>query len=74
MAHRVQVLDPDPACPARFVVDACVSADFSDARAAGFARGADVVTLEIERIAPDALLRMPRRRSPLASGGVGAHP
>ena len=54
--YRVQVLDPDPACPARFVVDACVSADFSDARAAaGFARGADVVTLEIERIAPDAL-------------------
>ena len=54
--YRVQVLDPDPACPARFVVDACVSADFGDARAAaGFARGADVVTLEIERIAPDAL-------------------
>lgn len=54
--YRVQVLDPDPACPARFVVDACVSADFSDARAAaGFARGSDVVTLEIERIAPAAL-------------------
>lgn len=54
--YRVQVLDPDPACPARFVVDSCIVADFGDARAAaGFARGSDVVTLEIERIAPDAL-------------------
>lgn len=54
--YRVQALDPDPACPARFVVDSCVTADFADARAAaGMARGCDVVTLEIERISPDAL-------------------
>lgn len=54
--YRVQVLDPDPACPARFVVDSCITAEFSDARAAsGFARGCDVVTLDVEGIAPDAL-------------------
>jgi 5-(carboxyamino)imidazole ribonucleotide synthase len=54
--YRVQALDPDPACPARFVVDCCVTADFEDARAAaGMARGCDVVTLEIERVSPDAL-------------------
>lgn len=54
--YRVQVLDPDPACPARFVVDSCVTADFEDARAAaGLARGCDVVTLEIERISAPAL-------------------
>jgi 5-(carboxyamino)imidazole ribonucleotide synthase len=54
--YRVQVLDPDPACPARFVVDSCVSAPFSDARAAaGLARSADVVTVEIEGIDGDSL-------------------
>ncbi len=54
--YRVQVLDPEPACPARFVVDTCICADFADARAAsGLARGSDVVTIEIESIPPDAL-------------------
>lgn len=54
--YRVQVLDPDPACPARFVVDACISAPFSDARAAaGLARSSDVVTLELENIGADTL-------------------
>lgn len=54
--YRVQVLDPEPACPARFVVDTCICADFGDARAAaGLARGSDVVTVEIESIPSDAL-------------------
>ncbi len=54
--YRVQVLDPEPACPARFVVDTCICAEFSDARAAsGLSRGSDVVTFEIESIPPDAL-------------------
>ncbi len=49
--YRVQVLDPDPSCPARFVVDACFEAAWDDARAAAqLARGSDVVTLEIEQI------------------------
>jgi 5-(carboxyamino)imidazole ribonucleotide synthase len=51
MGYRIHVLDPDPGCPARFVVDQCVEADWTDAReAARLARGCDVVTLEIEQI------------------------
>jgi 5-(carboxyamino)imidazole ribonucleotide synthase len=51
MGYRIQVLDPDPAAPARFVVDACIEANWDDAReAANLARGCDVVTLEIEQI------------------------
>jgi 5-(carboxyamino)imidazole ribonucleotide synthase len=51
LGYRIQVLDPDPSCPARFVVDACFEAAWDDARAAGdLARGCDVVTLEIEQI------------------------
>ncbi|HEY0564726.1 MAG TPA: ATP-grasp domain-containing protein, partial [Terriglobales bacterium] len=50
--YRVQVLDPDPSCPARFVVDACFEATWDDAsEAAALARGSDVVTLEIEQVA-----------------------
>ena len=52
LGYRVQVLDPDPSCPARFVVDACFEAAWDDDRAAAnLARGCDVVTLEIEQIA-----------------------
>jgi 5-(carboxyamino)imidazole ribonucleotide synthase len=51
MGYRIEVLDPDPACPARFVVDSCIEAGWDDAReAANLARGCDVVTLEIEQI------------------------
>jgi 5-(carboxyamino)imidazole ribonucleotide synthase len=51
MGYRIHVLDPDPGCPARFVVDQCVEADWSDAHeAARLARGCDVITLEIEQV------------------------
>jgi phosphoribosylaminoimidazole carboxylase (NCAIR synthetase) len=51
MGYRIHVLDPDPGCPARFVVDQCVEAGWDDTReAARLARGCDVVTLEIEQI------------------------
>src|SRR6202046_5967014 len=51
MGYRIQVLDPDPACPARFVVDECIEAGWNDSRqAANLARQCDVVTLEIEQI------------------------
>ena len=51
MGYRIHVLDPDPGCPARFVVDQCVEADWTDAaEAARLARGCDVITLEIEQI------------------------
>jgi 5-(carboxyamino)imidazole ribonucleotide synthase len=52
MGYRILILDPDPACPARFVVDGCIEAGWDDSReAANLARGCDVVTLEIEQIA-----------------------
>jgi 5-(carboxyamino)imidazole ribonucleotide synthase len=51
MGYRIQVLDPDPACAARFVVDSCIEAGWDDPReAANLARGSDVLTLEIEQI------------------------
>jgi 5-(carboxyamino)imidazole ribonucleotide synthase len=51
MGYRILVLDPDPGCPARFVVDGCIEAAWDDSRgAAMLARGCDVVTLEIEQI------------------------
>jgi 5-(carboxyamino)imidazole ribonucleotide synthase len=51
MGYRILVLDPDPGCPARFVVDGCIEAAWDDSRgAAMLARGCDVVTLELEQI------------------------
>src|ERR1700736_2097109 len=51
MGYRVQVMDPDPSCPARFVVDACFVGSWDDPKAASdLARGSDVITLEIEQI------------------------
>jgi 5-(carboxyamino)imidazole ribonucleotide synthase len=56
MGYRILVLDPDPGCPARFVVDGCIEAAWDDSRgAANLARGCDVVTLEIEQIAPRSM-------------------
>lgn len=56
MGYRVQVLDPDPNCAASVVVDRVVAARFDDAAAAAaLASQCDVVTLEIEKIAPAAL-------------------
>ncbi len=51
LGYRIHVMDPDPSCPARFVVDACFEGDWDDAHAAAdLARGSDVVTLEIEQV------------------------
>jgi 5-(carboxyamino)imidazole ribonucleotide synthase len=51
LGYRIQVMDPDPSCPARFVVDACFEGSWDDARAAAdLARGCDVVTIEIEQV------------------------
>lgn len=56
MGYRVQVMDPDPSCPARFIVDACFQGGWDDALTAAYlARGSDVVTLEIEQISLDCL-------------------
>jgi 5-(carboxyamino)imidazole ribonucleotide synthase len=68
LGYRIQVLDPDPSCPARFVVDACFEAAWNDARAAAdLARGCDVVTLEIEQIAV-AALEAAERYAPVRPG------
>jgi 5-(carboxyamino)imidazole ribonucleotide synthase len=68
LGYRVQVMDPDPSCPARFVVDACFEGAWDDARAAAnLARGSDVVTLEIEQIAV-ASLEAAARYAPVRPG------
>ncbi|MGC2404523.1 MAG: 5-(carboxyamino)imidazole ribonucleotide synthase [Acidobacteriaceae bacterium] len=68
MGYRVQVMDPDPSCPARFVVDACFVGSWDDARAAGdLARGSDVITLEIEQISI-ASLEAAERHAPVRPG------
>jgi len=68
MGYRVQVMDPDPSCPARFVVDACFVGSWDDAKAAAdLARGSDVITLEIEQIAI-ASLEAAERHAPVRPG------
>lgn len=58
MGYRLRTLDPDPQCAARYVVEEHVVGSFDDADAAGWlARSSDVVTLEIEKIAPESLDR-----------------
>jgi 5-(carboxyamino)imidazole ribonucleotide synthase len=68
MGYRVQVMDPDPSCPARFVVDACFVGSWDDAKAAAdLARGCDVITLEIEQIAITSL-EAAARHAPVRPG------
>jgi 5-(carboxyamino)imidazole ribonucleotide synthase len=70
MGYRVQVMDPDPSCPARSVVDACFEGAWDDAKAAAdLARGCDVVTLEIEQLSLD-VLRAAARFAPVRPGEV----
>ncbi len=68
LGYRVQVMDPDPSCPARFVVDACFVGSWDDAKAASdLARGSDVITLEIEQISI-ASLEAAERHAPVRPG------
>ena len=68
LGYRVQVMDPDPSCPARFVVDACFVGAWDDAYAAAdLARGCDVITLEIEQISI-ASLEAAARYAPVRPG------
>jgi 5-(carboxyamino)imidazole ribonucleotide synthase len=56
MGYRVRVMDPEPKCPASFVVDETIVGPWDDVQAAErLAKGADVVTLEIEQIGVHAL-------------------
>jgi 5-(carboxyamino)imidazole ribonucleotide synthase len=62
LGYDVQVLDPDPTCPAGAIASRVITARFDDAAAAGeLARECDVVTLEIEQIAPAALAAVSER-------------
>ncbi|OJT23565.1 5-(carboxyamino)imidazole ribonucleotide synthase [Archangium sp. Cb G35] len=68
LGYQVQSLDPDPACSARFVVDQCYTADFSNVGdATRMARACDVVTLEIEKIPMDTL-RAVAQHAPMRPG------
>jgi 5-(carboxyamino)imidazole ribonucleotide synthase len=68
LGYRIQVMDPDPSCPARFVVDACFEGGWDDARAAAdLARGCDVVTLEIEQVSL-ACLEAAKKYAPVRPG------
>ena len=56
LGYDVHVLDPDPECAARGVVDRVVTARFDDADAAAdLARNCHVVTIEIEQISTASL-------------------
>jgi len=56
LGYHLAVLDPDPSCAARFVVEHCVTAGFDDVAAArDLARRSQVVTVEIEKVAIEAL-------------------
>jgi len=68
MGYRVRVMDPEPACPASFIVDESIVGRWDDAEAAQrLAGGAAAVTLEIEQIGVDALARV-ARLAPLRPG------
>ena len=68
MGYHVRVMDPDPACPASFVVDETIVGRWDDVAAARrLATGADAVTLEIEQIGLDALSEV-ARIAPLRPG------
>jgi 5-(carboxyamino)imidazole ribonucleotide synthase len=68
LGYSVQVLDPSPNCAARPVVDRVVVAPFDDPDGAReLARGCDVLTIEIEQIAPEAL-RVALEHAPVRPG------
>jgi len=56
LGYHLAALDPDPSCAARFVVESCITASFDDVAAAReLARQSQVVTVEIEKVAVEAL-------------------
>jgi 5-(carboxyamino)imidazole ribonucleotide synthase len=68
MGYRVRVMDPEPKCPASFVVDETIVGEWDDVVAAQkLARGADALTLEIEQIGVDAL-KLVAELAPLRPG------
>jgi 5-(carboxyamino)imidazole ribonucleotide synthase len=73
MGYRIRVMDPEPNCPASFVVDEVVVGKWDDAAAAErLATGSDAVTLEIEQIGVDALAHV-AAIAPLRPGVEAIH-
>lgn len=65
MGYHINVLDPDPSCAARFVVDKCYTRAFDDPdAAAALASECAVVTIEIEKVAI-ASMRAAARQCPV---------
>ncbi len=70
MGYGVQVLDPSADCAAHVVADRVVVGAFDDPAAASeLARGCDVITIEIEQIAPRAL-EAARQHAPVRPGAA----
>ncbi len=68
LGYHVIVLDPDPKCAASAVADRVIAARFDDPTAAAeLARSSDVVTIEIEKIATDAM-RAAAEHAPVRPG------
>jgi 5-(carboxyamino)imidazole ribonucleotide synthase len=68
LGYRLAVLDPDPRCSARPVVETCLTASFDDPAAAeALAEVSDVVTLEIEKVSLEGLERA-ARKAPVRPG------
>ena len=56
LGYHLAVLDPDPSCAARFLVETCVTAGFDDVKAAGeLAQRCQVATVEIEKISIEVM-------------------
>ena len=56
LGYHIHVLDPDPSCASRFVVEQLVTASFDDVEAARqLALGCSVLTLEIEKVGLEGL-------------------
>ena len=56
LGYHLAVLDPDPSCAARFLVETCITADFDDVQAAReLAARCSVATVEIEKISIEVM-------------------
>ena len=56
LGYHLAVLDPDPSCAARFLVETCVTAAFDDVQAAKeLAARCNVATVEIEKISIEVM-------------------
>jgi 5-(carboxyamino)imidazole ribonucleotide synthase len=56
LGYHLAVLDPDPSCAARFLVETCVTAGFDDVQAAQeLAQRCQVATVEIEKISIEVM-------------------